>query len=392
LQHLTFLVVVCVAYPRLPDQVRRSVLLASLTCVSYREVAERFSISTMSVHRIRHDPVVRAELYAKRGARLCLSDREEISLGLIRGWSFERIGVEIGRHKSTISREVGGVAGRESYRAVAAHEAALERAGRPKPTKFEQHRRLAVVVETWLEEQQWSPEQISARLRVEFPDDETMRVSHETIYQALYVYGRGGLRKEHVRYLRSQRSGRRSRSVTARNRQPKICDMVMIAERPDEIEQRLVPGHWEGDLIMGTNNGSQIATLVERTTGLVMLGRLDNKQAPTITRCLQERIATLPDYLRRSITWDQGSEMADHRTFTIETGIPVYFCDPHAPWQRGSNENINGLLRQYLPRNTDLSRHTQADLDAIADKLNHRPRKRHQFLTPLEVFDKLVLH
>jgi IS30 family transposase len=218
-----------------------------------------------------------------------------------------------------------------------------------------------------------------------------MRVAPETIYQALYVYGRGGLRKELVKHLRSQRRDRRPRTVTARNRGSSIPDMVMIADRPDEITDRLVPGHWEGDLIIGARNGSQVATLVERTTGLVMLGRLANKQAATITQCLQERISTLPDYLRGSITWDQGSEMADHRNFTIATGIPVYFCDPHAPWQRGSNENTNGLLRQYLPRDTDLSKFSQADLDAIADKLNRRPRKRHQFLTPLEIFDQLVL-
>jgi IS30 family transposase len=307
------------------------------------------------------------------------------------GWSFRRIGVEIGRDVSTVSREVGGVAGRETYRATTAHEAALECARRPKRTKFEQHRPLAVQVEAWLENDQWSPEQISARLALEFPDDETMRVAPETIYQALYVYGRGGLRKELVKHLRSQRPQRRPRSITARN-SSSIPDKVMIADRPEEINERLVPGHWEGDLIMGTNNGSQVATLVERTTGLVMLGRLDNKQAPTLTACLQQRISTLPDYLRGSITWDQGTEMADHRSLTIATGIAVYFCDPHAPWQRGSNENTNGLLRQYLPRDQDLSRYSQADLDAIADKLNHRPRKRHSFLTPLEVFDQLVLH
>ena len=323
---------------------------------------------------------------------MCLGEREEISRGLAAGWSFERIGAEIGRHKSTVSREIGGVEGRVAYRAAIAHESALERARRPKLTKFEQHRPLAVHVETWLENEQWSPEQISARLRVEFPDDRKMHVAPETIYQALYVYGRGGLRKELVKHLRSQRRQRRPRSVTARNGGGSIPDKVMIAQRPDEINERLVPGHWEGDLIMGTNNGSQVATLVERTTGLVRLGRLINKQAPTITACLQAQISTLPDYLRGSVTWDQGSEMADHRSFTIATGIPVYFCDPHAPWQRGSNENTNGLLRQYLPRNADLSKFTQADLDAIADKLNRRPRKRHQFLTPLEVFDQLVLH
>jgi len=348
-------------------------------------------MSAMSVQRIRQDPDVEAQVYAGRGSRLCLADREEISRGLVRGWSFSRIGAVIGFDTSTISREVGGVVGRDTYRAVDAHQAALERARRPKRSKFEQHPRLAAVVEAGLEHN-WSPEQIAARLRVEFPDDETMRVSHETIYQALYVHSRGGLRKELVKHLRRERDQRRSRTVTARNRGARIVDMVLIAERPEEINERLVPGHWEGDLIMGTNNGSQVATLVERTTGLVMLGKLDTKHAPTVAAKLSELITTLPDVLRGSITWDQGTEMAAHHEFTIATGMPVYFCDPHAPWQRGSNENTNGLLRQYLPKNTDLSQLTQTELDAIAHELNDRPRKRHGYLKPLEVFDQLVLH
>jgi IS30 family transposase len=219
-----------------------------------------------------------------------------------------------------------------------------------------------------------------------------MRVAPETIYQALYVYGRGGLRKELAAQLRTQRTTRRPRPETARNRtQSTIPDAVSIRERPDEVEGRLVPGHWEGDLIMGRNGLSQVATLVERTTGLVMLGQLDNKQAATVAARLQERIQTLPAHLRRSLTWDRGTEMADHTRFTIATGVKVYFCDPHAPWQRGSNENTNGLLRQYLPHGTDLKRFTQTELDQIADKLNNRPRARHDFLTPLEVFDQLVL-
>jgi IS30 family transposase len=227
---------------------------------------------------------------------------------------------------------------------------------------------------------------------VEYPDDETMRVAPETIYQALYVYGRGGLRKELHKHLRSQRKQRRPRTVTARNRQESpIPDMVNIADRPEDVEDRLVPGHWEGDLILGKDGGSQVATLVERTTGLLLLAKLEDKQASTVARVLAERIQTLPDQPFRSLTWDQGTEMADHTNFTIATGIPVYFCDPNAPWQRGSNENINGLLRQYLPKGTDLSVPSQDDLDAIAHKLNGRPRKRHQFMTPYEVFNQLVL-
>lgn len=378
------------ARPRIPDRVRRSVLLACLAGHSGRQVAAEFSISTMSVTRIRHDPDVHDQVYASRRSRLSLRDREEISRGLAAGDSFREIAGGLGRDVSTISREVGGVAGRDSYRAAAGHQTALKRAERPKPTKFEQHRPLAVQVETWLENEQWSPAQISARLRTEFPDDEAMRVAPETIYQALYVYGRGGLRKELVQHLRSQRRERRPRSVTARNGGGSIPDKVMIAERPDDIDDRLVPGHWEGDLIMGRNNGSQVATLVERTTGLVMLGKLANKQAATVAACLQERIGTLPDYLQGSITWDQGTEMADHKTFTIATGIPIYFCDPHAPWQRGSNENTNRLLRHWFTKGTDLSMHSKAELKRIQDLLNTRPRPTLNYHTPANRLQALI--
>jgi len=376
----------------IPDRVRRLVLLASMEGWSGRQLAVEFEISPMSVSRIRHDPAVRNQVYASRGSRLSLGEREEISRGLARQESFREIARGLARSPSTISREVGGEACRDDYRAAVAHAGALERARRPKPSKFEQNPDLALTVEQWLEFEQWSPEQISARLPVEFPDDETMRVTAETIYQALYVYGRGGLRKELAKHLRSKRKDRRPRTVTARNQGSSIPAMVNIAERPDEIEDRVVPGHWEGDLIIGRNNASQVATLVERTTGLVLLGQLDSKRAATVADRLAERISTLPDYLRRSITWDQGTEMAAHLEFTIATGVQVYFCDPHAPWQRGSNENTNGLLRQYLPRDANLSRFTQTELDQIAHKLNTRPRKRHNWLTPLEVFNQLVLH
>jgi IS30 family transposase len=322
-----------------------------------------------------------------------LDDREEISRGIVEGVSNAEVARRIGRDRSTVGREINNNGGREKYRAVAAHRAALERAKRPKLFKFEQFPLLALVVAAWLEFEQWSPEQISARLTVEFPDDETMRVTPETIYRALYVHGRGGLRKELTAYLRTQRVSRRSRQSTIRNRnQSSIPGLVSIAERPEEIEDRLVPGHWEGDLIMGRNSGSQVGTLVERTTGLVMLSKLDSKQADHVADAISERILTLPAMLRGSLTWDRGTEMAGHASITLATDMKVYFCDPHAPWQRGSNENINGLLRQYLPRDADLSQISQTDLDAIAHKLNTRPRKRHSFLTPLEVFDQLVLH
>ena len=378
---------------RVPDRVRRLVVLGRLDGRSCEDVAAEFGVSAMSVSRFAHDSEVMSQLYRCSSARLDLADREVISRGLAASRSVRSIAAELQRHPSTVSREINRNGGRDGYRAYRAHADSCVRARRPKPGRFEQHPVLAAVVEDWLETRQWSPIQISARLRLEFPDDDTMRVAPETIYQALYVYGRGGLRKELAAHLRTGRTTRRPRPVTARNRHNSpIPDLVSITERPDEIEDRLVPGHWEGDLIMGRGGHSQVATLVERTTGLVMLGQLDNKQAPTVADRLQERIQTLPAHLRRSLTWDRGTEMAAHTAFTIGTGVKVYFCDPHAPWQRGSNENTNGLLRQYLPRDADLSRFSQAELDQIADKLNNRPRQRHGFLTPLEVFDQLVLH
>ena len=378
---------------RVPDRVRRLVVLGRLDGRSCGAVAAEFGVSAMSVSRFAHDPEVMSQLYRSSSTRLDLAAREVITRGLAAGRSVRSIAAELERHPSTVSREINRNGGRDGYRAYRAQADTCARARRPKSTVFERHRVLAMVVEQWLQHYQWSPAQISARLRHEFPDDETMRVAPETIYQALYVHGRGGLRKELAAHLRSRRTARRPHTVTARNRaRSPIPDLVSIAERPDEVEGRLVPGHWEGDLIIGRGGHSQVATLVERTTGLVMLGQLDNKQAPTVAARLEERIQTLPDHLRRSLTWDRGTEMAAHTTLAIATGIKVYFCDPHAPWQRGSNENTNGLLRQYLPREADLSKFTQQQLDEIADKLNNRPRQRHGFLTPLEVFDQLVLH
>jgi IS30 family transposase len=257
---------------------------------------------------------------------------------------------------------------------------------------FEQYPLLAWVVEMWLA-LNWSPEQISGRLRVEFPADETMSVAPETIYLCLFVLGRGGLNKELVKHLRTQRRRRKPHAQTARNSERgKIRDMVMIAERPAEIEDRAIPGHWEGDLIIGRGGLSQTGTLVERTSGLTMLiGLPEDRGAETVAAAIQRHIATLPEQACRSITWDQGREMADHASFTVATGIPIYFCDPHSPWQRGSNENTNGLIRQRLPKGTDLSVHSQADLDDVAADLNNRPRKRLGYLTPLEVFNKLAL-
>jgi IS30 family transposase len=324
---------------------------------------------------------------------LSLEDREEISRGLALEQSLSVIARGLGRPTSTVSREVQRNGGRLHYRAARADRATCQRAKRPKATKLDQQPALRVFVENGLE-QDWSPEEICGRLPLEFPDDDSMRLVHETIYQALFVQGRTGLNKELVKHLRSKRTRRKPHTITARNaaRGGPIIDKVMITERPAEVDDRAVPGHWEGDLIIGARGQSQTGTLVERTSGFTMLLALpDDRQAATVAEVMQQQITTLPAQLRRSITWDQGIEMADHARFTIATGIPIYFCHPHAPWERGSNENTNGLLRQYLPRTSDLSVHDQNDLDDIAARLNTRPRKRLGYLTPSEVFNQLAL-
>jgi IS30 family transposase len=280
-----------------------------------------------------------------------------------------------------VSREVAANGGREEYRAWRAHQRARDQARRPKTPKLACPR-LAAQVGAWLHEW-WSPVQISRRLRTEFPGDPMMRVSHETIYQALYVQGRGELRRELARCLRTGRARRRPRGRDGRSGH--IKDMVLISERPAEATDRAVPGHWEGDLIIGKDCRSAVGTLVERTTRYVLLLHLpDGRDARLVEQAMREAITALPAGLGRTITWDQGIEMSCHADFTIATGIPVYFCDPHAPWQRGSNENTNGLLRQYLPKGTDLSVHSAADLARIAASLNNRPRKTLGFMKPSE--------
>ena len=323
--------------------------------------------------------------------RLSLADREEISRGLQAGETYTVIGARVGRHVSTISREVATGGGRDGYRAWRADRHAGLRRSRPKAEKLAVVAGLAAAVEVGLR-QGWSPEQISGRLPMEFPDDNEMRVSPETIYRSLFLQGRGALRKELVSCLRSGRTRRRPqrRGVTGQGRIP---DMVMISDRPAEIEDRAVPGHWEGDLILGgTASASSIGTLVERSSRLVLLFPLGRDRTAEHTRIkLAETIQTLPVQMRRSITWDQGSEMAGHARFSIDTGIQVYFCDPHSPWQRGSNENTNGLLRQYFPKGANLAHVTQADCDAVAASLNNRPRKTLGYKTPLESYTELLL-
>ncbi|MDA2978330.1 MAG: IS30 family transposase [Actinomycetota bacterium] len=311
--------------------------------------------------------------------RLSVADREEISRGLARNESLRSIARRLGRAPSTVSREVKVNGGLVKYRATVAHRASRMRAKRPKSGKLAECPRLREAVEEkllfW-----WSPGQISRWLVHAYPDDEEMRVSHETIYQSLFVQGRGALRTELWRSLRTGRAVRRPQG-RPKSTKGQIRDMVMISQRPAEVEDRAVPGHWEGDLIIGTRN-SAIGTLVERQTRYVMLFHVPDTTAESVRVALTATVKKLPEHLWQSLTWDQGKEMAQHATFTIDTGVQVYFCDPKSPWQRGSNENTNGLLRQYFPKGTDLSKHTQHVLDQAAYSLNTRPRQTLRDMTP----------
>jgi IS30 family transposase len=299
------------------------------------------------------------------------------------------IAVRLGRSRSTVSREVRRNGCRGRYRALAAQAQAQERARRPKTARLAGNARLRGWVQARLEER-WSPEQISVMLEREFPGEPEMRVSHETIYQAIYVQGRGALRRELAACLRTGRALRRPRRKEG-ERRGRIPGMVMISERPAEAADRAVPGHWEGDLIIGKNGRSAMGTLVERSTRFVMLLHLPAGQdAAAVAQAMTGAMATLPAQLRRSLTWDQGWEMTAHAQITLATGLPVYFCDPHSPWQRGSNENTNGLLRQYFPKGTDLSVHSRADLDAVAAELNARPRKTLGWRTPAQALGEVL--
>jgi IS30 family transposase len=322
-----------------------------------------------------------------RSGSLTIQEREQILFGIGRGDSLSEIARSLERSPSTVTREVNANGGREQYSAWHAHARARQQARRPKPCKLQRGRLLREVSKRL--EQLWSPEEIARRLPLEYPDDPEMRVSHETIYQSLFVQGRGEQRRELARCLRSGRTVRRSRDrVEKRGRLP---GMVMISDRPAEVEDRAVPGHWEGDLILGEGGRSAVGTLVERTTRLLLLLDLaGDRSAEAVEAAMRKAISTLPAELCRSITWDQGAEMAKHADFSLATGIPIFFCDPHSPWQRGSNENTNGLLRQYLPKGTDLSKQTAADLRRIQRSLNGRPRKTLGFMTPSEKFAELV--
>ena len=378
--------------PHLTVEQRQLALRLKASGLSLREIGPHVGCSHQSVALIaRHESrrPVRRDGWAPGPGRLTLADREEIILGLRAGESFTVIAARLGKAVSTVSREVAANGGRDQYRAWRAHARAREQARRPKTPKLACPQ-LAAQVATWLD-QWWSPVQIARRLRIEYPGDPMMRVSHETIYQALYVQGRGELRRELARCLRTGRAKRRPRGRDGRSGH--IKDMVMISERPAEAEDRAVPGHWEGDLIIGKDCKSAVGTLVERTTRYVLLLHLpEGRDARLVEQAMRQVIGTLPAALARTITWDQGIEMSFHAQFTIATGIPVYFCDPHAPWQRGSNENTNGLLRQYLPKGTDLSVHSAADLARIAASLNDRPRKTLGFMKPSEKLAELLAH
>ena len=357
---------------------------------SLHAIAHLFDRGHSSVQRILGEAGgIRPPQRARSRLALMLSEREEISRGVVAGHSMRSIAMSLGRSPSTVSREVSRNGGRRRYRASQADQAAWYRVRRPKRCKLVESRALARIVASKLK-LHWSPEQIAGWLKRTYPDDENYQVSHETIYRSLFIQARGALKKELLQHLSSQRVMRRARHKRLKGEGlGQITDTVSIRERPATVEDRAVPGHWEGDLIFGTRT-SQIATLVERHTRYVMLAKVDSQDTETVINALIKQAHKLPKELYKSLTWDRGHEMADHKRLTLATDIDVYFCDPQSPWQRGSNENTNRLLRQYFPKGTDLSAHSQAKLNAVARQLNERPRKTLNFETPAERFSQCV--
>jgi IS30 family transposase len=320
---------------------------------------------------------------------LTLAEREEISRAVVSDNSIRSIAAQLGRAPSTISRKIKRNGGQECYRASQADQSAWDRGRRPKTSKLAENRALARIVAGKLQ-LQWSPEQVAGWLKRTYPDDTSRQVSHETIYRSLFIQARGALKKELVEHLRRSRVMRRSRHHTQKtDHHGRITETVSISERPASVEDRALPGHWEGDLLFGSKN-SQIATLVERNTRYAMLVKVSGKDTETVINALIKHARKLPEELYQSLTWDRGKEMAEHKRFTLATDIQVYFCDPQNPWQRGTNENTNGLLRQYLPKGTDLSGYSQAKLNAVARRLNERPRKTLNYETPAERFHQTV--
>ena len=357
---------------------------------SLQKIAQLFDRNHSSVERILAETGgIRPAQRCRSRLGLTLAEREEISRAVVAGKSIRSIATSLGRAPSTVSREFRRNGGLEGYRAIQADQRAWDQARRPKPCKLAANRKLADIVAGKLK-LQWSPEQIAGWLKQAYTSDEDYHVSHETIYRSLYIQARGALKKELLEHLRRCRNMRRSRHHTQKtDDHGRINETVSISERPASVEDRAVPGHWEGDLLFGSHN-SQIATLVERQTRYVMLVKTAGKDTASVVDALIINARKLPQELYKSLTWDRGKEMADHKRFTLDTDIQVYFCDPHQPWQRGSNENTNGLLRQYFPKGLDLSTYTQENLDEVARLLNERPRKTLNYETPAQRFHECV--
>jgi len=357
---------------------------------SLQKIAQLFDRNHSSIERILAESGgIRPAQRRRSRLALSLAEREDISRAVVADHSIRSIATSLGRAPSTISREIERNGGQESYRASRADQAAWDRAHRPKTCKLVDNRALAHLVAGKLQ-MQWSPEQIAGWLRRTYPGDENSQVSHETIYRSLFIQARGALKKELLLHLRRTRVMRRSRHHTQKtDNHGRITDTVSISERPASVADRAVPGHWEGDLLCGSRS-SQIVTLVERHTRYVTLIKVARQDSDTVINALIKNVRRLPQELYKSLTWDRGKEMADHKRFTLATDIKVYFCDPQSPWQRGTNENTNGLLRQYLPKGTDLSAYSQAKLNGVARQLNTRPRKTLNYETPAERFNQSV--
>ena len=357
---------------------------------SMKDIGRLFDRGHTTVQRIlTENGGIRPRERKRSALALTLAEREAISRGLASQLPARTIAAELGRSPSTISREIHRNGGYSNYRASVADEAAWQRALRPKACKLASHPQTVRVIAKKLQ-CEWSPQQIAGWLKRQNPDDECYHVSHETIYKSLFIQARGVLKKELLACLRSQRVSRRPKQTSLKGKGlGKIVDAVSISERPASVEDRAVPGHWEGDLIAGPNY-TYIATLVERQTRYVMLAKVENKNTDTVIKALIKQARKLPTELYKSLTWDRGSELCDHKKFTLATDIQVYFCDPRSPWQRGSNENTNRLLRQYFPKGTDLSVHSQAELNRVARRLNERPRKTLDYETPADRFAACV--